>query len=115
MIRHAQLISHSVHFNLRNMSTFVLNKVTVTLCPDITQEQLLAFPAFKNWISNLEHSLSLQDSNKHAFNASPYKLQKINVQAVDWFGKKLGFVKLTADIVNGNGEKLPGSVFLRGG
>jgi hypothetical protein len=101
------------------MSTFVLpnTKVIVTLSPDITQEQLLGFPAFKNWISSLGHSISLQDSDKHhAFSASPYKLQRINVQAVDWFGgKKLGFVKLTADIVNDNGDTLPGSVFLRGG
>src|SRR5947199_10331924 len=97
MIHHARLISRSlirpsiyVCINSQTMPTFVLpnTRVTATLNPDITREQLLGFPAFKNWLSSLEHSISLQDSDKHAFNASPYKLQRINVQAVDWFGGK---------------------------
>ena len=72
---------------------------------------------WQNWISTLQRNLTLQSSKKdHEFNSSPYKLRKIDVQSVDWFGggKKLGFVKLTAEISNDNGESLPGSVFLRG-
>ncbi|KAF1990941.1 ADP-sugar diphosphatase [Aulographum hederae CBS 113979] len=78
--------------------------------------RLLSFPAFKNWISTLQHSLSTQQSREHTFHPSPYKLRKIDVQAVDYFGgDRLGFVKLKADISNDDGERLPGSVFLRGG
>lgn len=43
-------------------------------------------------------------------------LKSIEVQSVDYFGsKKLGFVKIRADIRNDKDETLPGSVFLRGG
>lgn len=104
------------------MSTFTMpsstsEEVPVHLTPDLTQNQLLSFPAFKNWISTLEHSLSLQQKDeKHTFHASPYKLRKIDIQSVDFFGSgKLGFVKLKAEVSNDKGEKLPGSVFLRGG
>jgi len=104
------------------MSTFTMpsstsEEVPVHLTPDLTKNQLLSFPAFKNWISTLEDSLSLQQKDeKHTFHASPYKLRKIDIQSVDFFGSgKLGFVKLKAEVSNDKGEKLPGSVFLRGG
>ena len=103
------------------MSTFNLSsssgEVPVQLTSDLTKDQLLSFPAFKTWMSTLEHSLSLQEKDKdHTFHPSPYKLRKIDVQSVDFFGGgKLGFVKLKAEVSNDDGEKLPGSVFLRGG
>ncbi|KAL8647293.1 MAG: hypothetical protein Q9226_006491 [Calogaya cf. arnoldii] len=101
------------------MTTFTLPnsepKVPVNVIPDLSEDQLLSFPAFKTWISTLQHSLSTQQDPSHTFNPAPYKLRKIDVQSVDFFGgKRLGFVKLKADISNENGEKLPGSVFLRG-
>lgn len=104
------------------MSTFTISsptsgEVPVHLTSDLTKDQLLSFPAYKTWMSTLEHSLSLQQKDKnHTFHAAPYKLRKIDIQSVDFFGGgKLGFVKLKADISNEKGEKLPGSVFLRGG
>ena len=102
------------------MSTFTLPDsdldVSVSLTPDLSKDQLLSFPAFKTWISTLQHSLSLQNQKSHTFHSSPYVLRKIDVQSVDFFGgNKLGFVKLKAEVSNSNGEKLPGSVFLRGG
>lgn len=109
-------------YTARNMSTFTLHEggnlgVTVSLPRDLTREQLLSFPAFKTWFSTLQHSLSLQTRNKsHAFNSSPYSLHEIDVQAVDYFGgDRLGFIKLKALVQNDKGEKLPGSVLLRGG
>ena len=102
------------------MATFTLPdsepKVPVHLPSTLAEEQLLSFPAFNTWISTLQHSLSTQQESSHPFNLAPYKLRRIDVQSVDFFGgKRLGFVKLKADISNDNGEKLPGSVFLRGG
>lgn len=102
------------------MSTFALPatspKVRVHLPEDLQEDQLLSFPAFKNWLSTLQHSLSLQKNQAHTFNSAPYKLRSINIQAVDFFGgRRLGFVKLKAEVSNDNGESLPGSVFLRGG
>jgi ADP-sugar diphosphatase len=103
------------------MSTFQLPNwtpaVPVSLPDELTQEQLLSFPAFKNWISTLQHSLSLQKSQKdHTFHPEPYTLRKIDVQSVDFFGGlRVGFVKLKTEVTNDKGEKFPGSVFLRGG
>ena len=102
------------------MSTFILPdsspETPVKLTSDLSRDQLLTFPAFKNWISTLQHSLSLQKQDNHAFYACPYKLREIDIQHVDFFGGgRLGFIKLKAEVSNDDGEKLPGSVFLRGG
>ena len=102
------------------MSTFILPKsspeVPINLTPDLSQDQLLSFPAFKTWISTLQHSLSTQAQKSHTFRSNPYKLRKIDIQSVDFFGgSRIGFVKLKAEVSNDAGEKLPGSVFLRGG
>ena len=102
------------------MSTFTLPEskpeVPINLTSDLDKDQLLSFPAFKTWINTLQHSLDIQKNKSHTFHAAPYKLRKIDIQAVDYFGgKRLGFIKLKAEISNDNGEKLPGSVFLRGG
>ncbi|KAF2270088.1 NUDIX family hydrolase [Lojkania enalia] len=88
----------------------------VSLPQNLTQDQLLNFTAFKNWLSTLQHSLSLQKQKDHASHATPYKLRNIDVQSADWFSStKLGFVKLQAEVSNDDGEWLPGAVFLRGG
>ncbi|KAI9676167.1 MAG: hypothetical protein M1817_000912 [Caeruleum heppii] len=103
----------STSFNLPSTSP----AVPVSLPPDLKQEQLLSFPAFKTWLSTLQHSLSLQTRDaKHTFHHQPYKLRRIDVQAVDFFGKgRVGFIKMKAEVSNDEGEKIPGSVFLRGG
>jgi ADP-sugar diphosphatase len=60
-------------------------------------------------------NLSLQETNStHEFHSSPYKLRDIKLQSVDRWGSRIGFIKLTATVTNGEGESLPGSVFLRG-
>ena len=90
--------------------------VAVELTSKLSKDQLLSFPAFKTWISTLQHSLSLQKQSTHVFYDTPFVLRRIDVQAVDFFGGgRLGFVKLKAEVSNNKGEKLPGSVFLRGG
>lgn len=97
-------------------STLPDSNLNITSTPDLTRDDLLTFPAFKIWISTLQHSLARQQNPSHEFHGDPYMLRKIDVQAVDRFGGgRLGFVKLKADVSNGAGEKLPGSVFLRGG
>jgi len=105
------------------MSTFTLPDsdppCAVHLPHDLTEKQLLSFPAFKTWSSTLLHSFSLQQNNKLEFHKAPFKLRSINVQAVDWFRsgekKRLGFIKLQAEITNDDGGYLPGAVFMRGG
>lgn len=102
------------------MSTFTLPnskpEVPVHLPSDLKKDQLLSFPPFKTWINTLQHSLSTQQSESHTFHSAPYKLRKIEIQSVDYFGgERVGFIKLKAEVSNDEGEKLPGSVFLRGG
>ncbi|KAH8588509.1 nudix hydrolase 14 [Bisporella sp. PMI_857] len=100
------------------MSTFTLanTSTTVQLIPDLSQEQLLAFPAFKNWLSQLTHSLSKQSSPTHPFHSAPYSLESITIQSADRWGpsKRIGFLKLQATIKNVKGTSLPGGIFLRG-
>ena len=102
------------------MSTFILPAfkpdVHVNLIQGLEKDQLLSFPAFKTWISTLQHSLSTQQFQSHTFHSVPYTLRRIDVQSVDYFGGgRIGFIKLKAEVSNDKGEKLPGSVFLRGG
>lgn len=111
------------NLGLATMSTFNLPNTNppcpVHLIDNLTQNQLLSYPAFKTWHNTIRRSLSLQENLKHEFNKSPYALREITVQSVDWFGsgdnKRLGFVKFQAQITNDNGEHLPGAVFMRGG
>ncbi|KAK5127837.1 hypothetical protein LTR85_004954 [Meristemomyces frigidus] len=102
-------------FNLPNSDPLC----AIHLTQDLSQEQLLSFPAFKTWSNTLVHSLSLQSNENHEFHSAPYKLRRINIQSVDWFGsgekKRLGFIKLQAEITNNEGAYLPGAVFMRGG
>jgi hypothetical protein len=104
----------------RIMSTFTLPgsspECPVHLTSDLTKEQLLSFPAFKTWSETLQHSLKQQESKNHTFHEAPYKLRSINIQSVDFFGgERIGFIKFKAEVSNDDGEKFPGSVFLRGG
>lgn len=70
----------------------------------------------QKWLNQLTRSLALQAHNSsHPFHTAPYSLRGVAVQAFDMFGgSRLGFVKLTADVRNADGETLPGAVFLRG-
>ncbi|KAI1760302.1 hypothetical protein GGR53DRAFT_510462 [Hypoxylon sp. FL1150] len=103
------------------MATFQLKSpdIPIKLPEGLSEQKLLAFSPFNNWLNTLNGSLSLQHrSPAHPFHADPYSLRAITVQSFDLFGsppnQRLGFLKLTAEIANAAGEKLPGSVFLRG-
>ena len=100
------------------MSTFQLPKthIPVHLTKDLTQDQLLSFRAFNTWFETLQKSLKTQEAPSHTFHGAPYELRSIEIQSVDFFGgQRIGFIKLKAEVSNEKGEKLPGSVFLRGG
>ncbi|KAJ5562588.1 hypothetical protein N7461_001349 [Penicillium sp. DV-2018c] len=100
------------------MSTFTIpnTNLAVNSIPDLTQNELLSFPAFKIWMTTLQQSLARQGHSSHEFHKDPYVLRKIDIQSIDRFGGgRLGFIKMKAEVSNGQGETLPGSVFLRGG
>ena len=94
------------------------DSVEVTLTNNITKEQLLSFAAFRDWKTTLRKNIDLQTTDpNHPFREDPYTLRSIEIQSVDWFGpKKIGFVKLKAEIQNSIPKNaLPGVAFLRGG
>lgn len=100
------------------MSTFTIpgSGARVNGTPDLSRDDLLSFPAFKIWIQTLQQALGRQQNPSHEFHHDPYTLHSIDIQSIDRFGgRRLGFVKLKANVSNGSGETLPGSVFLRGG
>ncbi|GAB7339876.1 hypothetical protein MBLNU457_6408t1 [Dothideomycetes sp. NU457] len=102
------------------MSTFTLPdwepECEVYLTKDLEKDQLLSFIPFKNWIKTLGQSLELQKSKTHTFHEAPYKLRSITIQNVDFFGGgRIGFIKMTTEVSNDKGEKIPGSILLRGG
>lgn len=102
------------------MSTFQLSflgqSCPVTLCDDLTEDQLLNHKPFKQWLSILEQNLKRQWNQSHTFYNNPYSLRAIDIQAIDRFGHdRIGFVKFRATVQNDDGEALPGAVFLRGG
>jgi ADP-sugar diphosphatase len=101
-------------FTLPESQPFPGTKITA---PDeLSHDQLLSFPPFKTWLSTLSQSLAQQSHSSHPFHTSPYRLRSIEIQSIDFFGgKRLGFLKLKAEVSNDEGEKLPGIVFMRGG
>ncbi|KAE8444135.1 hypothetical protein EG329_000823 [Mollisiaceae sp. DMI_Dod_QoI] len=104
--------------------------VEVTLARDLepkfNKSLLLAYEPFDGWLQQLKISLDLQtkedgsSGEKHPFHDDPYELKSIHIQAVDFFGPRIGFLKYKAIIQNQRGNKgkpmqLPGSIFMRGG
>jgi 8-oxo-dGTP pyrophosphatase MutT (NUDIX family) len=109
-------MGNSFELTVEGLPESAISTATVTLTENITKEELLAFPGFKTWISTLQENLALQYTDEsHAFHKDPYTLRSIMVQSVDWFGPKVGFVKINAEIKNESGPPLPGIALLRGG
>ena len=93
---------------------------TLKVPENLSEQKLFSFRPFYTWYENLSKSLDLQRTNAvHPFHQSPFKLQSLDVQAVDFFGagedSRIGFIKFRATITNDKGEYLPGAVFMRGG
>lgn len=103
----------------RTMTTIKLSAagdVPITVPEGLSRETLESFKPLNRWLTTLTRSLERQrTSPSHPFHADPYSLRKVDIQSFDLFGgQRLGFLKLQADVSNGAGESLPGSVFLRG-
>ncbi|KAF2653118.1 hypothetical protein K491DRAFT_680809 [Lophiostoma macrostomum CBS 122681] len=83
----------------------------------ITGEHLEAWGPFQTWAKALKKALELKNDkrNNHIL-TKDFTLNGIEIQSVNLFGPKIGFVKLEANITRtDDGSKLPGIAFLRGG
>lgn len=109
-------------FHLSGRSQHV--EVEVPSHVDLTEEQLLKYKPFAEWIKTTEDSLQLQETDaKHRFHQEEkrYHLRRISIQSVDWWptktGRRIGFLKFDTKMSNDeHPEKfLPGTTFMRGG
>ncbi|TGZ82712.1 hypothetical protein EX30DRAFT_354101 [Ascodesmis nigricans] len=96
-------------------TTKTASNVPITLPPDLSVDKLHSFHPFTSWLSTLESNLNSQRTDSsHPFASDPYSLRSITIQSVDFFGSRIGFLKLKADVRNSQNSHLPGSIFLRG-
>lgn len=105
-----------------SQSAFILPdcspSVEVTLPPNLTQQQLLSYRPFNLWVDTMRDSLRLQKNRAHSFHNRDerYSLHSIDVHSVDYFGDRIGFLKMEAKVRSQKEDKtLPGIVFMRGG
>lgn len=111
------------HIIVLYMYNFVLDvadgfghDVKVFVPDNVTERQLQSYNPFCNWKATLRQNLELQHTDEnHTFHHDPYVLRSITVQSVDWFGGRIGFVKLSANVQNSRRGTLPGITMLRGG
>ncbi|KAK5091977.1 hypothetical protein LTR70_006138 [Exophiala xenobiotica] len=97
-------------------SSFIVDDMKLELPSDLPEEELTNFPAYKTWFNALTRTLDGQSAPKHPFHENPYRLRSISVQSIDRFGGgRLGFLKFKADVRTDDDQKLPASVFMRGG
>jgi len=73
---------------------------------ELVHKILASFTPFKDWVT----SVDLPE------NSSKMIIKSIHMQSVDMFGtQKIGFVKFRAEVVDKQGARIPGIVFMRGG
>lgn len=73
--------------------------VIVTAAEGIAIHSVVTSPRFCSWVSRLEVGL---------------RVTSIYIQSVDYFGDKVGFIKMQVTATDPDGSPLPGIVFLRG-
>lgn len=97
-------------------SSFIVDDMKLELPSDLREDELTNFPAYKTWLNALTGTLDGQSAPKHPFHENPYRLRSISIQSIDRFGGgRLGFLKFKADVRTDDDQKLPASVFMRGG
>lgn len=125
---HAPATTRSCSWILQNID-FFNTPVPIDIPQTIRLDELEVWKPFVNWKKTLSNNLALQANPHHAFYKHPYHLRKIEIQSVDRFDHKIGFIKLKATIErkelpgdrDGSNEAkpksarfLPGISFLRG-
>lgn len=80
------------------------HEVPVSICQGVDIEKFYqnidSFKPFQNWAANLSADL---------------RVVSLSIQSIDYFGPRIGFLKLNADVVSTiHNTKVPGIVFMRG-
>ncbi|KAM3343781.1 nudix hydrolase 14, chloroplastic [Capsicum galapagoense] len=94
-----------------NLPTQPNQPVSVVAAPgvsDIHFRNAIESSLFKQWLKNIQTETGLLANGAMS-------LRQVLIQDVDMFGKRLGFLKFKADIIDKEtGQKVPGIVFARG-
>lgn len=93
------MASREILFGRIKIPVYITEKLASSL------SSVLEFRPFIDWKSRLEHHLEMSPN---------ISLHRITISDIDYFGSRIGFVKMTVDIRFEDGSKLPGVVLLRG-
>ncbi|XP_062001189.1 nudix hydrolase 14, chloroplastic-like [Rosa rugosa] len=92
-------------------SQLAAEPVQIVAAPHISSSQFrsaIDSSLFKQWLKNMESETGILSDGSLA-------LKRVLIQGVDMFGKRIGFLKFEADVIDKEtGEKVPGIVFARG-
>ncbi|CAG8514089.1 4152_t:CDS:2, partial [Scutellospora calospora] len=98
---------------MSNFTTFVNiggSNIPITATQqNIEVASVIKFKPFEDWVSSLSKEIFAVDKKE-------LEINKIEIQNVDFFGPKIGFIKFKvgAKLIE-NGKSVPGIVFMRGG
>lgn len=82
--------------------------VPITTKLDVDVASVLEFQPFKEWASALSNEMKGANEN-----GEELKIRNIEIQSVDYFGPKIGFIKFKVDaIFTETGKSVPGIVFM---
>ncbi|KAL6174590.1 hypothetical protein ACLB2K_051236 [Fragaria x ananassa] len=92
-------------------SQLAAEPVQIVAAPNVSSSQFrmaIDSSLFKQWLKNMESETGiLRDGSLY--------LKRVLIQGVDMFGKRIGFLKFEADVIDKEtGKKVPGIVFARG-
>ena len=102
----SRLVAPLVARNLSHVHVKCQGKLVVVKSSHVdegTLQQAVTSPPFKEWLARMD---PLKDQ---------MALKRVEIQAVDMFGPRVGFVKFVAEVHDADGDTCPGSVFMRGG
>ncbi|KAJ9556084.1 hypothetical protein OSB04_010698 [Centaurea solstitialis] len=87
------------------------DSVTVVAAPGVSDSDFrnaIGSSLFEQWLKNIQ-------SEKGLLADGSLSLKQVLIQGVDMFGKRVGFLKFKADVIDKEtGQKVPGIVFARG-
>ncbi|KAK1436186.1 hypothetical protein QVD17_01964 [Tagetes erecta] len=99
-------ITHTI-----NLSSQPTEPVTLVAAPGVSDADFrnaIACSLFEQWLKNIQ-------SEKGLLADGSLSLKQVLIQGVDMFGKRVGFLKFKADVIDKEtGNKVPGIVFARG-
>ncbi|XP_031125155.1 nudix hydrolase 14, chloroplastic isoform X1 [Ipomoea triloba] len=94
-----------------NLPSQLDQPVSVVAAPGLSDTQFknaIESSLFKQWLKNIQTETGLLANGSMS-------LTQVLIQGVDMFGKRVGFLKFKADIIDKEtGQKVPGIVFARG-